>query len=102
MSLQPTAIPPVPDETARIAKKVFKRKGNLYLVIGDQIGTLFEKIDFADLFPSDGAPAFSPNLLALVAVFQRLEIYLTGPWRMRCGRDRSQVRLAFAAGAYGV
>ncbi len=73
MSLQPTAIPPVPDETARIAKKVFKRKGNLYLVIGDQIGTLFEKIDFADLYASDGAPAFSPNLLALVAVFQRLE-----------------------------
>ncbi len=73
MSFHPTAIPPIPEETARIAKQAFRRKGNIYLVLGDQIGTLFDDVDFSDLYAADGAPAFSPNLLALAVIFQRQE-----------------------------
>jgi transposase len=40
MSLQPSVIEPVPDETARIACAAFP-KGNLYLSIRDELGTLF-------------------------------------------------------------
>jgi transposase len=73
MSLQAKPFPPLPVETARLAQKVFKRKGNIYLTIGDQIGTLFEDVDFGALYGADGAPAYSPNLLALAVIFQRME-----------------------------
>ena len=73
MSLQPQPFPPLPVETAQIAQKIFRRRGNLYLTIGDQIGPLFADVDFADLYAADGAPAISPNLLALAVIFQRQE-----------------------------
>jgi transposase len=73
MSLQPRPFPPVPADTARVAQKVFARKGNLYLVIGDQIGPLFDELDFSDLYAADGAPAPPPNVIALAVVFRRLE-----------------------------
>jgi transposase len=72
VSLQPMSIPPVPADTARLAKVVFK-KGNLYMTIGDQIGYLFADIDFADLYAADGSPAISPARLALVTIFQFME-----------------------------
>ncbi len=39
MSLQPSVIEPVPEETARIALAAFP-KGNLYLSMRDELGTL--------------------------------------------------------------
>ncbi len=72
MSLQPTVFPPIPAETARVAKAAFT-KGHLYLTIGDQIGTLFSDTDFADLYAADGQPAISPALLALVTIFQFID-----------------------------
>jgi transposase len=73
MSLHPAALPALPDDTARIAKAAFKRHGSLYLTIGDQLGTLFDDVDFACLYATDGQPALSPNLLALVTIFQFME-----------------------------
>jgi transposase len=37
MSLRPQTVPPVPEETARIARAVFP-KDNFYLQIRDEIG----------------------------------------------------------------
>jgi len=73
MSLQPQPFPPLPIETAQLAQKIFRRRGNIYLTIGDQIGPLFADVDFADRYAADGAPASSPNLLALAVIFQRQE-----------------------------
>lgn len=73
MSVHITPFPALPEDTARLAKAVFKRKGNVYLTIGDQLGTLFDNVDFAGLYAADGKPAVSPNLLALVLVFQFME-----------------------------
>ncbi len=73
MSLQPQPFPPLPIEIAQIAQKIFRRRGNIYLTIGDQISPLFADVDFADLYAADGAPAISPNLLALAVMFQRQE-----------------------------
>jgi transposase len=50
MSLQPTVIEPVPEETARIAHAAFP-KGNLYLAMRDEFGVAFCDADFAKLFP---------------------------------------------------
>jgi transposase len=72
MSLHPSAIPPVPQETARIAKLAFP-KGNRYLTLRDQVGTLFRDSDFKDLFSAYGQSAISPCQLALICIMQFLE-----------------------------
>ena len=58
MSLKPRPIQPVPDETARVARAAFP-KGNVYLKLRDQLGTIFSDEDFAPLFPKDGQPTSS-------------------------------------------
>jgi transposase len=72
MSLKPSVIEPVPEETARIARAAFP-KGNLYLSMRDELGIAFCDADFAKLFPRRGQPAFAPWRLALITVFQFLE-----------------------------
>jgi len=72
MSLKPEPIGPVPEETARIAHAAFP-KGNLYLRLRDELGTLYQDDQFADLFPSRGQSAEAPWRLALVTIMQFLE-----------------------------
>ena len=72
MSLQPSPIAPVPEETARVARAAFP-KGNRYLEIRDVLGTIYTDEPFADLFPRRGQPTEAPWRLALVTVFQFLE-----------------------------
>ena len=72
MSLKPSVIEPIPEETARIARAAFP-KGNLYLSMRDELGIAFCDADFAELFPRRGQPAFAPWRLALITVFQFLE-----------------------------
>jgi transposase len=70
--LRPQPITPVPDETARVARAAF-RKGNLYMRMRDELGTLYTDDAFAALFPSRGRPAEAPWRLALVTVMQYVE-----------------------------
>jgi transposase len=72
MSLKPSVIGAVPEETARIARAAFP-KGNLYLSLRDELGVLFADSDFADLFPRRGQPALAPWRLALITILQFLE-----------------------------
>lgn len=72
MSMSPKAIPPVPEDTSNVARKVF-RKGNPYMTMRDKLGTCFNDDQFEDLYPPDGQPAFSPWRLALVSVLQFAE-----------------------------
>jgi transposase len=67
MSLQPQAIPPVPEETARIARAMLP-KGNTSIHMRDELGTFFRDEDFLDLFSEKGQPAESAWRLALVMV----------------------------------
>ena len=69
MSLQPQLIGPVPEETVRVARAAFP-KGNLYITLRDEIGTLYSDIDFATLYPTHGQPTVSPWRLALICVMQ--------------------------------
>ena len=59
-------------ETTRVAHAAFP-KGNVYMKMRDQLGTLFEDEQFADLFPPQGQPAEAPWRLALVTVMQFAE-----------------------------
>lgn len=72
MSLRPTPITAVPEETARIARAAFP-KGTLAMRLHDELGTVFDDAMFAALYPSFGQPALAPWRLALVTVLQFVE-----------------------------
>ena len=72
MSLDPSPIEPVPEETARVVRAIFP-KGNRSLLLRDTLGTLFTDPLFADLFPTRGQPALAPWRLALVTLVQYIE-----------------------------
>ena len=68
MSLRPQQpLPPVPDDTARVARAAFPR-GNPYLMLRDRLGVVFADAEFADLYPRLGQPAYAPWRLALVTL----------------------------------
>jgi transposase len=69
MSLKPMTIEPVPASTVQVARAAFPR-GNVYLTLRDELGTLFRDEAFADLFASCGQPALPPWRLAVVTLLQ--------------------------------
>ncbi len=72
MTLRTQYIPDVPEETARVAQAAF-RKGNRYMQMRDELGTMYQDDQFADLYPNVGQLAEAPWRLALVTVMQFAE-----------------------------
>lgn len=72
MSMPAQPIPPVPKMTVAVARRAF-RKGSVYMQMRDVLGTFFTNDLFADLYPTDGQPAYAPWRLALVSVMQFAE-----------------------------
>lgn len=72
MSLKPVAGRDVPEDTQKVAKAAFP-KGNVYLWIRDELGTLYEDHLFNGLYPERGQPTLSPGQLALVSIMQFME-----------------------------
>ena len=70
LQVQPTDS--VPEETARIAHQIFP-KGNRYLKLRDELGSIYSDRHFSALFPTHGQPAQCPWRLALVSVMQFAE-----------------------------
>src|SRR5215207_9839682 len=68
LRLQPL-VPPVPDDTARIARAAFPR-GNPYVLLRDRLGPVFDDAGFADLYPRRGQPGYTPWRLSLVTLLQ--------------------------------
>jgi transposase len=62
----------MPNETQRIGQHLLQEK-NTYRLIGDELFTKLNEQDFADLYPSEGQPGYSPVILAFVTVFQFME-----------------------------
>src|SRR5262245_43037472 len=74
MSLKATAVPPVPEDTARVARAAFRKgKGSPWITLRDELGALYQDADFAALFAIEGRPAEAPWRLALVTCFQFAE-----------------------------
>ena len=55
MLLQPVSIYTVPEQTARVARVAFPHS-SLCMRLYDQLGTIFEDQDFADLYSQHGQP----------------------------------------------
>jgi transposase len=72
MSLHPQEIPPVPEETRRVAQAAFPR-GNVYTRLRDEFGAIYDDQLFAPLFPARGQPAAAPWRLALTTIMQFAE-----------------------------
>src|ERR687885_1545355 len=72
MSLPPPSSYSIPEQTRRVARAAFP-KGTLCLRLHDELGTIFQDQDFADLFPPQGQPALAPFRLALITVLQFVE-----------------------------
>src|ERR671935_3271757 len=60
-------------ETLPNSTKTTARKGNLCIRIFDELGTIFQDQDFADLYSQYGQPGQPPFRLALVTVLQFIE-----------------------------
>jgi transposase len=74
MSLHLESLPPIPEETARIARQLYQ-KTHRYRLLRDELGTIYTDEQFASLYPSSGQSAASPWRLALVLVMQFMENY---------------------------
>ena len=73
MSLRPEPLPPVPDATAAAVRAAFP-KGNLYVDLRAEFGTLYDDQLFTALYPPAGRPVeVAPWRLALVMVMQYIE-----------------------------
>jgi transposase len=74
MALRPQSLPPVPEATAAAMHAPFP-KGNLYVELRAEFGTLYDDQLFADLYPPEGRPVVevAPWRLALVLVMQYIE-----------------------------
>lgn len=72
MSLQQSNPMFVPEETARIAKAIY-RKGNLAIHLRDELAGIYSDEQFADLYPVVGRAAEAAWRLALVTVLQFAE-----------------------------
>src|ERR671923_1510019 len=70
--LSPQPLPPVPDETARVAHTALSPR-HPYIRVADELGALFADEQFADLFPTHGQPALAPWRLALATILQFAE-----------------------------
>jgi transposase len=74
MSPTPSIIESAPSESVKVARAGFP-KGNLYLSMRDDLGTLFEDSDFAGLFSRLGYPAVTPWRLALITIRSYFKIH---------------------------
>src|SRR5262249_2057339 len=94
MTLHPTPITPVPEETARVAHAAFP-SGNMYMQLQDILGVIYRDEQFADLFARRGRPVIPPWRLALVTVMQFAPRAPGPPSRRRGARSH---RLEVCAG----
>jgi transposase len=70
MTLRPQSLPPVPEATVAAVQAAFP-KGNLYVELRAEFGTLYNDRLFADLYLPQGRPVeVAPWRLALVVVMQ--------------------------------
>jgi transposase len=69
MSMQPRPWPEVPADTARVARKAF-RKGALAIRARDELGAWYDDAAFAAVYGVRGKPGISPAQLAVVTVLQ--------------------------------
>jgi transposase len=69
MSLQMRPLDDIREQTYRVVRAAFP-KGNPYIVLRNQLGSIFINEDFTDLYSKRGQPAWAPWRLALITLLQ--------------------------------
>ena len=59
MSVKPTPIPPIPEQTKQVAEAAFP-KGNVYMQMRDELGSIYTDELFTELYSGEGQPGWSP------------------------------------------
>jgi transposase len=72
MSLRRQMQGAVPEETERVARAAFP-KGNSYMTLRDELGTIYEDELFRELYPDRGRPGEHPWRLTVVTILQFAE-----------------------------
>ncbi|MFB3082025.1 MAG: IS1182 family transposase [Gammaproteobacteria bacterium] len=72
MSLHPQTNFDIPEQTITVARAAFP-KGNLYMKMRDELGTIYHDELFSELYPQRGRSVQAPWRLALVTVMQFAE-----------------------------
>ncbi len=72
MSVKFQPLKPIPPRTVAIAKAALG-KDNIVMKLRDELGTLYQDSDFAELFSLEGQPGICPWRLAMVWVLQYLD-----------------------------
>ncbi len=72
MSLHPQTNFDIPEQTVTVAQTAFP-KGNLYMTMRDELGTIYHDEMFIELYSERGQPAEAPWRLALVTIMQFAE-----------------------------
>ena len=72
MSLLPSGLTTIPEETARLARTICP-KGTLYMHIRDHLGVIYGDESFAALFSTAASPLKPASRLTLVCIFQFIE-----------------------------
>ena len=67
MSLQIDDEKGIPSQTVEVARSAFPR-GNIYMTLREEFGTIFQDKQFQRLYPRRGQPAEAPWRLALVTL----------------------------------
>ena len=94
MSLQPQPVSPIPAETIRVARAAFP-KGNIYMLIRDELGTIYEEAAFTQLFSKLGLPAEPPWRLVLDHAIRRRAL---GSTSCRCCAKPNRLEVYAGAG----
>ena len=94
MSLRPEPIDSIPEHTVRVARAAFP-KGNPYLSLRDEMGSIFQDDDFRDLYAHEGQPGLSPWRLAWVTIMQFRE---TLPDRQAADAVRARIDWKYLLG----
>jgi transposase len=72
VSLHPSPVDPIPEETTRVARTAFP-KGSVAIRVRDELGVIYRDELFAPLFPTRGRAAEAPWRLMLVTLLQFAE-----------------------------
>jgi transposase len=65
MSLKPQNPNPIPQQTAEVTHATFP-KGNMYMQIRDELGSIYKDEQFVELFATRGQPGLNPWRLTWV------------------------------------
>lgn len=73
MSVRKQPLPPIPEDTVRVARSVYRKKKNMYVTFADEVGEVYDVSGFEGVYSKRGQPALNPVMLVNVILIQFIE-----------------------------